>query len=373
MTPLNGNGNGNGHRHLRLRRRDLPGLWVWCAAVVAVVALYARQERGAVLSGFAQETVAQVAAEAPGRLRDVVVAPDQKVEAGQVVAWLDDTQLKLELAVASAELRRLRSEAERETAAWALDLESDRRRFAADTETSRLDYLGARADLASARVELQGLEATLARSRALAAQALTSQATLEADSTACQAQRELVAGRQEVVTALAERLRQAQARQGRLEGAAGAPSASALPAALAAAVEVQETRLQLAELAQARCALHAPAAGVVGEVLRRPGEVVAAGEPVVTVIGERALEVVAYATEEQSVHVAVGDQVRLRRAVRGSAPIDAVVTSVGAAMSALPLRVEPFAQSTVWGQAIRVRLPEGSDVKPGESFRLSFR
>lgn len=370
MTAFNG-GNGNGH--LRLRRRDFPGLWVWCAAVVAVVALYARQERGAVLSGYAQETVAQVAAEAPGRLRDVVVAPDQKVAAGQVVAWLDDTQLKLELAVASAELRRLRSETERETAAWALDLESDRRRFAGDFETARLDYLGARADLASARVELQGLEATLARSRALAAQALTSTALLEADSTACQAQRELVTGREEVVTALAERFRQAQARQSRLEGAAGAPSASALPAALAAAVEVQETRLQLAELAQARCALHAPAAGVVGEVLRRPGEVVAAGEPVLTVVGERALEVVAYVTEEQSVRVAVGDPVRLRRYTRGSAPIDAVVTSVGAAMSALPLRVEPFAQLPVWGQAIRVRLPEGSDVKPGESFRLSFR
>lgn len=363
----------NGNRHLRLRRRDFPGLWVWCAAVVVVAALYGRQERGAVLAGFAQETVAQVAAEGSGRLRDVIVAPDQKVEAGQVVAWLDDTQLRLELAVATAELRRLRSEAERETAAWALNLESDRRRFAGDYETARLDYLGARAELASARVELQGLEATLARSRVLTAQTLTSQAALEADSTACQAQRELVAGRVEVVTALAERLRQAQAREARLEDAAGAPSASALPAALAAAVEVQETRLQLAELAQARCALRAPAAGIVREVLRRPGEVVAAGEPVLTVVGERALEVVAYATEEQSVRVAVGDRVRLRRAARGSAPIDAVVTSVGAAMSALPLRVEPFASAPVWGQSIRVRLPGGCDVKPGESFRLSFR
>ena len=105
----------------------------------------------------------------------------------------------------------------------------------------------------------------------------------------------------------------------------------------------------------------------------RAGEVVAAGEPVLTVVGERAIEVVAYATEEQSVSVAVGDPVRLRRSARGSAPIDAVVTSVGAAMSALPLRVEPFAQTPMWGQAIRIRLPEGSDVKPGESFRLSFR
>ncbi len=363
----------NRHAQKRWRRlRKTPGVGMWLVALSITTVLYVRNERGLVLTGFAQETTTRVAPEIAGRLRDVLVTADQKVEAGQVIAWLDDTELRLKLAAASAELRRLRHEVQRETAGWALNLESDRRRFTADFDETRIAHLEARATLASARVQLEGLESDLARTRSLAAELLESTATLEDDSVACQAQREFVRGQAEVVAALAVRRDEAEARLRQFAATVGAPAASALPAALVAAVEVQEAQLQFAELAQARCGLRAPVAGVVGGVLRRPGEVVAAGEAVITILGDRALEVVAYAPEDRAIGIVAGETVKLRRATGRGRPVVAKVASVAAALTMMPERTDPGSPVPVWGLAVRVRLPEGLEARPGEAFRITF-
>lgn len=352
--------------------RRLPGLGMWLVALTMTTVLFVRSERGLVLTGFAAEITTQVGPVVAGRLRDVPVTADQKVVAGQVVAWLDDTEPRLEAELAEAELRRLRQEVQRETASWHLDLESDRRRFIAEHDEARLAHLEARAVLAAASVQLAGLESNLERTRALAAAALASIATLEDDSIACQTQRELVQGQTELVAALAARQGEAAARLRQFADTVGAPAASALPAALAAAVEVQEATLQLAELARARCALRAPVAGVVGEILRRPGEAVAAGEPVVTLVEERALEVVAYVTEDRAADVVAGRPVTLRRAARPGWTAAARIASVAAGVTMVPERSDPGAPLPAWGRAVRVRLPEGCDARPGEAFRILF-
>lgn len=352
--------------------RGLPGLGMWGCALLLAVVLYLRQEHGLLLTGFAQESITSIAPEAAGRLSDVLVTPDQKVAAGDLIGRMDDTAVRLELAAAGAELRRLRYEAAREEAGWSLDLESDRRRFTADVDDARLSLLEARAQLASAQVRLTGLESALARTRALAAQALASAAALEDDSVACQAQRELVRGHLEVVAALGRRLESTESRLRAFADSVGTPASSALPAALAAAVEVQEAKLHLAELARARCELRAPVAGVVGDLLHRPGETIAAGDAVVTVIGEKALEVVAYAPEDRTQGIAPGQTVRLRPAIGHARAMTATVTSVAGAVTMLPERTFPGSPLPVWGLAVRVRLPADADVRPGEAFRITL-
>ena len=261
--------------------------------------------------------------------------------------------------------------AEREKALWTLDLEADRRRFAGDVESTWLACLETRAALAEAQVELQGLEARLARSRALSAESLTPLATLEEDSTACQAQREVVRGQRELLAALRARHARAEARLAEFARSVGVPAQAALPAALTASLRVQEIRLQLAELAATRCVLRAPMAGIVSEVLRRPGEVVAAGVPVAILVDRRAEAIVAYAPEAQQSDITPGQRVRIRRRSGGRA-VDSVVLSVGSAVRILPARTDPYAGVPVWGLSVRVRLPDGLAIRPGESFRIQF-
>ncbi|MEZ4651548.1 MAG: hypothetical protein R3E97_22670 [Candidatus Eisenbacteria bacterium] len=196
------------------------------------------------------------------------------------MATLDDTQWQLQISAAAAELTRLRYEAEQDRATLALDLEADRRRFVGDVESSWLDCLETRAALAEAQVELQGLETKLTRSRTMAAGSLIAVATLEEDSTACQAQREVVNGQKALLDACEVRHQEAKSRLAEFTRTVGEPIESPLPATLAAAIQVQEIRLQIAEkLAATQCVLRSPASGVVTEVLRQPGEVVSAGSP----------------------------------------------------------------------------------------------
>jgi multidrug resistance efflux pump len=333
--------------------------------------LYSRQELGLVLTGFAEERQTIVAASAAGRLQDVLVGPDQAVKAGDIVATLDDTQWKLEIAEATAELARLRHESEREKAMWALDLEADRRRFAGDVESTWLTSLETRAALAEAQAELRGLEAKLARSRAMNAESLIPTSLLEEDSTACQAQREVVRGQRELLEALTVGHDEARVRLAEFAQSVGVPAQSALPAALTAAIQVQEIRLQIAELAATRCVLRAPKAGVVSEVLRQPGEVVAMGAPVTTLVDRQAETIIAYAPEAQQHSIVPGQHVRVRRS-SGGRPVDSVVLSVGPTVQVLPTRTDPHANVPAWGLAVRVRLPGGMEIRPGESFHILF-
>lgn len=351
--------------------RKLPSLGMWLVALVLGGALYARHEFGLILTGFAEERQTTIAAASAGRLSDVLVEPDQNVRAGDIVALLDDTEWRLEISAATAELARLRHEAEREQAMWSLDLEADRRRFAGDVEATWLACLETRASLAEARAEQHGLEAQLARSVALCAESLIPASQLVDDSTACLAQREVVRGQEELLEAQTLRHDEAKARLAAFAKTVGLPAQSALPAALTAAIRVQEIRLQLAEFEAAGCALRAPVDGVVGEILRRPGEVVAVGAPITTLVDHRADTIVAYAPEASPHEIAPGQSVFVRSS-RGGRAVESVVLSVGPALRALPQRAEPVVGVGAWGLSVRVQLPEGMEVRPGETFRIRF-
>ncbi len=366
----------------RLRRHS--SLLVWAAVLIVTVMLFQHRRHGAAVTGFAVETRYDVAGETAGRLETLAVDINQNVVRGQVIASFAGEDLMLDLREARAELDRLACELEREGAMWDLDAsgqqveqQTNLRRFARDAENARIDYLQAAASLAADRIELQGLETTLGRTRALTEGDLTSRATLDDDRYAFETLRESVAGGEVAVAALREAKTKAEARYREYEARylAEIPEAEVLLRPLESAMTVQEVRIEKVQLAIGRLVLRAPAAGALAAIFHRDGEVVAAGEPVASIVEPRSGAVVAYLPETRiraAADIVAGDEVALRRAGTAGPGLAGAVASVGASVERLPLRLDPAAAVPGWGLAVRISLPDSLKAMPGERFEVSF-
>ena len=370
-------------RELRLRRlRRRTPLLVWVGVLIVTGLLYQRQESGHGVTAFAAEVRRDVAAVAAGRLEHLAVGPNQTVAPGQIVATLDRGHLRLQLQEAQAELQRLVNELGRQRALWALEAAGHRtdqltglRRFAGDAADAHVEYLTALAALSEDRIKLQGLEINFGRTRQLAAEELTATAMLDADRVAFEALAEGVARQETAVATMFEAHRQADVRYRELLGnkAVEVPGAEVVLLPLESAIKAQEIRIEAANLAIADCVLRAPAEGLVVEVLRRPGEVVAAGQPILSIVDARSTELVAYLPENRIHDVQPGDVVSIRGAADPRHSYLCRVTSRGSAVQQLPPRIAPASAVPTWGLAVSIELPASLAVMPGESFAVTFK
>jgi multidrug resistance efflux pump len=359
----------------------LPSLIVWGAALIGATMLYLRQEHAVTLTGVASELRFEVAPSASGRVGRLEVAVGDEVVKGQIVASLDDRDLLLDLREARAEILRLSALVGREAEAVKKEhreLETDRlrerRRFARDVETAVLDHIEALAAQAEDRVRLRGLELAYERTKSLLDSGTTTQALLDADKTAHDALEKAIAERETRIGKLAERRRQAERRYEEFARAAP-PSAAESEAMIRPhrhAVEVQEVRVERANLQIAKLVLRAPGAGVVAAILRRPGEHAAAGEPVVSIVAPRATEIVAWIPEQRIAEVRPGTRVRLRRAATPGVTAESTVVALGPRVELLPERTDPAAVMKRWGLPVQIPLPPSLVARPGEAFEIEL-
>lgn len=361
-----------------LRHRTL---LVWLAALSAALVLYARRESGIYVVGYAAEIRYELTATSAGRLDDLYVSRNQEVTRGQLVASLNPEALLLELQEARLELRRIAGELGRETELLSSDASGERlarqtdlRRFARDVESAHVDFLEKLADLAEDRIELQGLELALERTRRLHAEELTSGEQFDVDRIACEALRAGVAERSDLVEILARRYANALARRDTLldSQAARPPELAALLEPLEFAVDVQEVRIEKVNMALAGMQVRSPADGVVADVLRNPGEWVDAGQTIVSIVEQRSREVVAFLPEERCLDVTPGDEVQVRRIARRGRRLQVRVASLDAGLRLLPDRFQTANGPSLWGRAVCIPLPDDLAVKPGESFEVLF-
>jgi HlyD family secretion protein len=213
-------------------------------------------------SGYVEATEVRLAPEVGGRIVEVAVREGDRIEAGALVARLDDTD---------AALSMKRAEAERDQAAAQLRLlqagsrGEDIRQTRAQLDSAQADTTAAEAELQSARTDLarfEGLLASNAGSRKQRDDAATRVAVAEAR----------VRAARERATAAAEAL--ARVRAGaRPEEIAGAR-------ARVAAVEAQ-----IATLAESRAdaTVKSPVSGYVTAKLADAGEMIGRGMPIVVV------------------------------------------------------------------------------------------
>ena len=269
----------------------------------------------------------------------------------------------------------------RERALWELDAagqqvdqQTNLRRFARDASDAHIDYLAALADLAENRIEMQGLELTLGRTRQLEEQELTSVAALDNDRVAFDALSEKVAAQESALAAALTAHRDAENRYREfLDGfVLDVPDIELLLMPMKSSLEVQEIRIEMVNLEISKCVLRAPSGGRVVEIFHDTGEVVAAGQPVLSILEPQSTGVVAYIPEQRILDMEPGAMVKLRRVADPGQSFVSSIAAIGASVEQMPLRLDPLAAIPGWGLEVYIPLPGSWNVKPGEAFLISF-
>lgn len=253
-----------------MRRAARPALLLLLAALPGC----GEPEAPAGFQGYAEGEYLRIAAPEAGWLTRLAVAKGERVAAGAPLFALDATRERAALAEARAMLAQARSEL------------ADRRLGARPAEIAAIEAQLAEAE-ATLRLATLGLDRQreLARSR-VAAQAKLDEARAQAEQ--AEAQRDHI--RAHLATA------RLPARPDRIE------AAEAAVAAAAAEVEQAQWRLDQRSIAS-------PRAGLVDDVVRRPGEWVPASGTVVSLLPEGATRVVFFVAEPRRAAFRLDDAV----------------------------------------------------------------
>ncbi|WP_269715075.1 HlyD family secretion protein [Caulobacter sp. NIBR2454] len=247
-------------------------------------------------NAFVQADTVQVSPQVGGYVAEVLVADNQQVQAGQVLARIDAStfQSKLDQAMANAAaldaaVRNVDDRAALEQAMIA--------QRAAGVES-------ARADASRARADLNRYDA-LAKQGWVSTQKLQTEraSTVQSDAAVAQAQAALEAERR-----TAESL--------------GSTRAQTLAQAVAAQAAVQQARIDLE-----RTVIRAPVAGVVGARSLRPGQLVQPGQALMSVVPLSQTYIVANFKETQVARLRIGQPVEIKADAFGKEKIEGKVES----------------------------------------------
>ncbi|MBS1811466.1 MAG: HlyD family efflux transporter periplasmic adaptor subunit [Acidobacteria bacterium] len=336
------------------------------------------------LSGRIESDDATVAAKTSGRIREITVREGDAVKEGQVIALLDDEQIKAreeqaQSAVMQAEAKVMH--AQQQIAVLQTQLQESR----LGVSQSRADAEGR---VSQAQAHVAAAEASLAK-----AQADYNQARYDHEKYTTLAEQGDVSEREgrQAQTALETHRAVVIAAEKQVEAARGALAATkasldnpVIRAAQAAGVEqqIQQAKSAVAsaqaEAARARAQLDeakanrdelnilAPFDGIVATRTAEPGEVVAAGAPLITLLNPRQVYLRGYIPEGDIGRVRTGQVARVYLDSNPKQPLDATVSRIDPQASFTPentyFRDDRVKQ--VVGVKLQLTKPEGF-AKPG--------
>jgi len=292
------------------------------AAVCAAAAVSACQKKAPSdrirASGYVEATDVQVSPQVGGRILALRVEEGGRVEAGQVIAELDTTDVQLVL-------RRARADRDQADAQLRLLLAGSR---AEDVRQAQAQLAGAEADVAASRDDLASAQTDFRRFDAL----LKSNSGSEKQRDDAASRRDIAAAR---LRSVEERVRGAREALARLE-------AGARPQEIQAArARVASSDAQIATLEQnfADAVLKSPVSGIVTQKLVDAGETIAPRTPIVTVTDLDHAWANVYIDEPQVPRVTLGQSATLFTDA-GGAGLTGQVTFISAKAEFTPRNVQ---------------------------------
>jgi HlyD family secretion protein len=277
------------------RRARLIAVAVAVLVIIGTLAYQRFVVRGALPEGLIQangriegDTVA-LAGKYPGRIERILVQEGDAVKGGEVVAELDDAQVSAQVEQA----RQAAAALEAELAAGRQALRVLQREVPLAVAGAQAGLAQARAALSKARAQEEQAQREAERAQDLLAQGfLNAQGAEQANLTHTAASQDRAAAQNAVIRA-EKQLADAQLGTERI--ATSEAELRAIEAQLARA----RAALQEAESVRTDLTLRAPSAGIVTSRLREPGEVVAAGAPVLEITDLDRLYLKVYVPEVQ--------------------------------------------------------------------------
>ncbi|MBI4269821.1 MAG: efflux RND transporter periplasmic adaptor subunit [Candidatus Rokubacteria bacterium] len=370
----------------RWRALGLTGVALSTLALVAWAAWRPTPHDPAVIetSGRIEGDQAAVGAKLGGRIVRLAVREGQRVAGGRTIAELGSEQVRARLAQAEHGVHAARERLEEARARVEV---AERRAEAAATAVelaereSRARIGEAEAALGTARARLRQAEADLdntarddARSRELFRRELIAAQQADRSRTAWEVARATVdaAGKQAAQAAEAVELARASRvavevrRQEARTAAAQVAEARAAVAAAAAEVEAAEAARALARANLADTTVTAPFTGTVLRKLVEPGEVVASGTPLVTLVDLARLYAKVYVAEAELGRVRLGTPARVYTDAFPGRAFDAAVAEVAEQAEFTPrdVHMKDERVKLVFAVKLALRNPDGV-LKPG--------
>ena len=378
---------------------------VWLAAVAAVSwLLYERVQRFEAV-GIARGQVRQIAASCTGRIVDIHIGLFDPVTKGQKLVTVDtvadneqgeETKLRAQLAATGAEAERLSAQLiptqeklRADAANMQMNQKDNWRRFEMDVDSARLRILDLQATVAAERVTLEDLAVQVKISQKL----LEQEAIVPFEMEKVKVHYESVAKRVQENEHLLEQAKAVlkQTGQRRDEFAAHELPSQSEDAALEAIrkqIEVQEEVMKglLKQLAawesRRKVELTSPIDGRIipihgqrndallqrpgEEIMRRAGEVIRAGDPILAVAEAEPTEVVAYVNEEQLGYLKERMPVELVKSRTPPQTAPSEIVAIGPTIELMPQRLWRNPNFPQWGRPVLIGIPAGLKLVPGE-------
>lgn len=333
--------------------------------IACIVWMWGRYVHPANVVGEVEAVRANVLSVVAGTVEQLRTDRFQKVTNGQelvVLAVMEPEVLDAELAAIAADLRLMKSR---------MDL--DKTRNVDSYSRLRSSLATERINLELARIRLQQVESEFDRARQLLDQhIIASGSSIQRNDFGYDvALRDRDAVRKEIQerTALVAQLEKDLGQMGRT----GVVEVSPSDAAVEDAIRSEQERMRQL---QKRLVLKAPIDGFVSTVNHRPGEKVAAGEPILAISADTSDRIIGWVRQPVRARPAVGDVVEVRPNRPGKGLVRAIVTDVGGQMepvslTALPPNTPP--NHVEVGLQFMAKAPAGVDLIPGEMLELTLK
>ncbi|MBZ5650732.1 MAG: efflux RND transporter periplasmic adaptor subunit [Acidobacteriia bacterium] len=255
-----------------------------------------------VLIGTVDSNQIIISPQIPGRISKLLVDEGTQVKQGDLIAILDPSELEAEARAAAAMIDSLRSQ-----------VSASQATSAATHGSTSSNVVNAQARLEAARAQLLQAEATLQRTESdsrrmieLAKQGVASdqdrvqaESNLKAQSATVQSLKDQVSAAEAELNAALANIHQAHAAASTVQSTRGQ---------LANA----EAQLKEAEVRLGYTKVYVPLSGTVSVRAAREGEVLTAGQPIVTLVDLSDTWVRAAIPETESDHIGLGDTLRIR-------------------------------------------------------------
>ncbi|MBN1268210.1 MAG: HlyD family efflux transporter periplasmic adaptor subunit [Kiritimatiellae bacterium] len=313
---------------------------IWLGAIAAAVFLYHHGGRFGGTTGVVDTVRVQVSPLEDSRLQAILVSIGQDVRMGDPLAVMDTTLLDAELVS-----ERLQVE----------------RQFAGEVADLTVDLQDARLRFAEARGELDVLATEVDRLEELLEQRMIDRQTVSRLRARRGALEEMVKAYPQMIAEIEQALGHAMVRKESAWRWVGSPQEGAPEA-------------QAGWLNRRRDAytLRASMDGTVSSIDHEVGEMIPAGEGILSIVSGEGLRIIGFLPEVYAREAEVGMQAYLLRSAGESILIPARVEGIAPDVFDLPLMMNPMPNRVLRGRRI-VLVPEtGYDLLPGERVEIQF-
>ena len=366
-------------RVANFKQRSLP-LIVWSVCALLCVVLLTNRARSFQYIGLAQAPQYEVSASATGTIDTLVVALFQDVQAGEVVATLDERSVLASIETTNARITKLQADLGSARAqmfsgsgSGLADFNADLRRFQIDEEDRRLEGLSLRVVVESDEVERSRLWLEVERNRELLGDGIIGQSFFETIQAAHDVVDTRLTKNKILLAQTDEEFQVARERRRAYEGELSViPEAAPQLLPLQEAITIEAARLREIQVQRASLVLRSPVDGRVSSVYGRRGQAVVPGEPVVMISERSVSEIVAYLAEADGLRVEEQQPVRLVSHTRPGVVSDSVVLRVSPGIEVLPQRLWRNPQIADYGRAVVIAPQAAMKLTPGETIEVRF-